>query len=135
MTSENSFKNWRILNQKDELMDFEDFLEENDDDVLIRMQRDDGTMVTFLTAPPEVFTEKEQLEPLLFGISETDFYIAVNNDLLESKIKEAAEKNCGVYFANEATLQPITMVLNKGLEAVDKYKAANKSDGTSSEMN
>lgn len=135
MTSENSFKNWRTLNRKDELMDFEDFLEDNEDDVLIRLQRDDGTMVTFLTAPPEVFTEKEQLEPLLFGISETDFYIAINSDLLESKIKEAAEKNCGAYFAKEATLQPITMVLNKGLEAVDQYKAANKSDGTSSGMN
>lgn len=135
MTSENSFKNWQILHQKDEFMDLEDFLEDDEDDVLIRLQRDDGTMVTFLTAPPEVFAEKEQLEPLLFGISETDFCIAVNGDLLESKIKEAAEKNCGVYLANEATLQPITMVLNKGLEAVDKYKAANKSDGTSSEMN
>lgn len=134
MTSENSFKNWQILHQKDEFMDLEDFFEDDEDDVLIRLQRDDGTMVTFLTAPPEVFAEKDQLEPLLFCITESDFCIAFNSDLLESKIKEAAEKNCGVYFANEATLQPITMVLNKGLEAVDKYKAANKSDGTSSEM-
>lgn len=135
MTSENSFKKWQILHQKDEFMDLEDFLEDDEDDVLIRMQHDDGTTVTFLTAPPEVFTEKEQLEPLLFGISETDICIAFNSDLLESKIKEAVEKNCDTYSAKEAAFLPITMILNKGLKAVDKYRAANKSDGTSSEMN
>ena len=135
MTSENSFKKWQILHQKDEFMDLEDFLEDDEDDVLIRMQHDDGTTVTFLTAPPEVFTEKEQLEPLLFGISETDICIAFNSDLLESKIKEAVEKNRDTYSAKEAAFLPITMILNKGLKAVDKYRAANKSDGTSSEMN
>ena len=135
MTSENSFKKWQILHQKDEFMDLEDFLEDDEDDVLIRMQHDDGTTVTFLTAPPEVFTEKEQLEPLLFGISETDICIAFNSDLLESKIKEAVEKNRDTYSAKEAAFLPIIIILNKGLKAVDKYRAANKSDGTSSEMN
>ena len=119
-------------------MNLDDFLEDSeddDDDVLIRMQHKDGTTVTFLTAPPEVFTEREQLEPLLFGISETDICIAFNSDLLESKIKEAVEKNCDTYSAKEAAFLPIMMILNKGLKAVDMYKAANKSDGTSSEMN
>ena len=135
MTSENSFKKWQILHQKDEFMDLEDFLEDDEDDVLIRMQHDDGTTVTFLTAPPEVFTEKEQLEPLLFGIIETDICIAFNSDLLESKIKEAVEKNRDTYSAKEAAFLPIIIILNKGLKAVDKYRAANKLDGTSSEMN
>ena len=78
MTSEHSFKKWRIFHQRDEYMDLDDFLEDDEDDVLIRMQHDDGTTVTFLTAPPEVFTEREQLEPLLFGISETDICIVFN---------------------------------------------------------
>jgi hypothetical protein len=135
MTSEHSFKKWQIFYQRDEFMDLDDFLEDDEDDVLIRMQHDDGTTVTFLTAPPEVFTERDQLEPLLFSISETDICIAFNSDLLESKIKEAVERNCDTYSAKEAAFLPITMILNKGLKAVDMYKAANKLDGTSSEMN
>ena len=112
-------------------MNLDDFLkdsEDEDDDVLIRMQHKDGTTVTFLTAPPEVFTEREQLEPLLFGISETDICIVFNSDLLESKIKEAVEKNCDSYSAKEAAFLPITMILNKGLKAVENYVAEHKSN-------
>jgi hypothetical protein len=119
-------------------MNLDDFLEESedeDDDVLIRMQHKDGTTVTFLTAPPEVFTEREQLEPLLFGISETDICVAFNSDLVESMIDESVEKNGEFYGAQAAASLPILMILNKGLKAVDMHKAANKSDGTSSEMN
>ena len=112
-------------------MNLDDFLkdsEDEDDDVLIRMQHKDGTTVTFLTAPPEVFTEREQLEPLLFGISETDICVAFNSDLVESMIDESVEKNGEFYGAQAAAFLPITMILNKGLKAVDNYVAEHKSN-------
>jgi hypothetical protein len=112
-------------------MNLDDFLKDSadeDDDVLIRMQHKDGTTVTFLTAPPEVFTEREQLEPLLFGISETDICVAFNSDLVESMIDESVEKNGEFYGAQAAAFLPITMILNKGLKAVDDYVAEHKSN-------
>ena len=112
-------------------MNLDDFLkdsEDEDDDVLIRMQHKDGTTVTFLTAPPEVFTEREQLEPLLFGISETDICVGFNSDLVESMIDESVEKNGEFYGAQAAAFLPITMILNKGLKAVDNYVAEHKSN-------
>jgi hypothetical protein len=109
-------------------MSLEEFLEDQDDDVLIRMQHENGTVVTFLTAASEVFTNKEQLEPLVFGISDTDIYVVFNSELLESMIEESVEKNGKTYGARAASFLPITMILDKGLKAVDKYLETNKSD-------
>ena len=119
-------------------MNIDDFFEEeedDDDDVLIRMQHKDGTTVTFLTAPPEVFIDKIELEPLVFGISDTDVCVAFNSDLVENMIKESVEKNGETYGAQAAAFLPITMILNKGIKAVEKYVAATKSDGNSFGMN
>ena len=120
-------KRWQILHQKDEYMSLEDFLD-NQDDVLIRLQHDDGTNVTFLTATPEVFPNRERLEPLVFGMSDTDVYVAFNGDLLESMIKESVEKNAETYGAQAASFLPITMILDKGLKAVENYMDTNRSD-------
>lgn len=105
--------------------EFED-LNDEDSDVMIRMRHDDGTTVTFLTAPAEVFTDKTQLEPLVFGISEMNIYVAFNSDVIESMIEESVEKNGETYGAQAASFLPITMILNKGLKAVEKYKTSNK---------
>ena len=56
---------WRICRQKEVGMDFEGFSEDDNEDVMIRMEHEDGTKVTFLTAPPEVFTQRDELEPLV----------------------------------------------------------------------
>ena len=102
-------------------MDFEDFLEEDNEDVMIRMEHEDGTKVTFLTAPPEVFTQRDELEPLVCGIGDKDICIAFNSDLIKRMIAESIEKNGETYGAQASALLPITMILNKGLKAVDKY--------------
>ena len=102
-------------------MDFEDFLEEDNEDVMIRMQHEDGTTVTFLTAPPEVFTQRDELEPLVYGIGDKDVCVAFNSDLIERMISESIEKNGETYGAQASAFLPITMILNKGLKAVDKY--------------
>jgi hypothetical protein len=107
--------------QKEQDMDFEDFLEEDNEDVMIRMEHEDGTKVTFLTAPPEVFTQTEELEPLVYGIGDKDVCVAFNSELIERMIAESVEKNGETYGAQASAFLPITMILNKGLKAVDKY--------------
>lgn len=102
-------------------MDFEDFLEDDNEDVLIRMQHEDGTTVTFLTAPPEVFNQQEELEPLVYGIGEAEVCVAFNGDLIERMIKESIEKNGETYGAQASAFLPITLILNKGLKAVNRY--------------
>ena len=107
-------------------MDFEDFLEEDNDDVMIRMEHEDGTKVTFLTAPPEVFTVKDELEPLVYGIGDKDVCVAFNSDLIERMVAESVEKNGETYGAQASAFLPITMILNVGLKAVNKYMEDNK---------
>ena len=102
-------------------MDFEDFTEDDNDDVLVRIQHEDVTKVTFLTASPDVFTEKDKLEPLVYGIGDKDVCVAFNGDLIEQMIKESVEKNGETYGAQASAFLPITMILNIGLKAVDKY--------------
>ena len=41
-------------------------INDEDDDVLIQMQNDDGVVVTFLTAPPSVFEVTDRIDPLTF---------------------------------------------------------------------
>ena len=58
--------------------EFEDFLEDDDDDVMIRLQREDGTKVTFITAPASVFDEKEKFEPMVYGMGEGEICVVFN---------------------------------------------------------
>ncbi|GDX20248.1 hypothetical protein LBMAG07_11690 [Actinomycetes bacterium] len=102
-------------------MKFEDFLEDDNEDVMIRMEHDDGFKVTFLTAPPEVFTTKDELGPLVYGIGDKDVCVAFNSDLVELMIAESIEKNGETYGAQASAFLPITLILNKGLKAANKY--------------
>jgi hypothetical protein len=110
-----------------EFEDFlEDFLEDDNDDVMIRMQHEDGTTVTFLTAPPSVFNQQDELEPLVYGIGEAEVCVAFNEDLIERMIKDSIEKNGETYGAQASAFLPITLILNKGLKAVNKYMEEQK---------
>ncbi len=107
-------------------MDFEDFLEEDNEDVMIRMEHEDGTKVTFLTAPPEVFTQREELEPLVYGLGDNEIFVAFNSDLLERLIEDSVEKNSETYGRGASAFLPMTLLINKGLKAVDDYLKGTK---------
>ena len=98
-------------------------INDEDDDVLIQMQNDDGVVVTFLTAPPSVFEVTDRIDPLTFWMSPKSVYVAINEDILNEMIKESIEKNYGVYDDKEAAFLPIVHVLNIGLKEVDKQIA------------
>ena len=98
-------------------------INDEDDDVLIQMQNDDGVVVTFLTAPPSVFEVTDRIDPLTFWMSPKSVYVAINEDILNEMIEESIEKNNGVYEDKEAAFLPIVHVLNIGLKEVDKQIA------------
>ena len=92
----------------------------DEDDVLIQMQNDDGVVVTFLTAPPSVFEVTDRIDPLTFWMSSKSVYVAINEDILNEMIEESIEKNNGVYDDKEAAFLPIVHVLNIGLKEVNR---------------
>ena len=75
-------------------------INDEDDDVFIQMQNDDGVVVTFLTAPPSVFEVTDRIDPLTFWMSPKSVYVAINEDILNEMIEESIEKNNGVYDDN-----------------------------------
>ena len=95
-------------------------INDEDDDVLIQMQNDDGVVVTFLTAPPSVFEVTDRIDPLTFWMSPNDVYVAINEDILNEMIEESIEKNNGVYDNEEAAFLPIVHVLAIGLKEVNQ---------------
>lgn len=107
-------------------MDFEGFLEDDSEDVMMRMQHEDGTVVTFLTAPPEVFSQRDDLEPLVYGISDKDVYVAFNSDVIERLIADSIDKNAETYGKQASAFLPISLLISTGLKAVEKYMEGNK---------
>ena len=95
-------------------------INDEDDDVLIQMQNDDGVVVTFLTAPPSVFEVTDRIDPLTFWMSPKNVYVAINEDILNEMIEESIEKNNGVYDDKAAAFLPIVHVLNIGLKEVNR---------------
>ena len=95
----------------------------DEDDVLIQMQNDDGVVVTFLTAPPSVFEVTDRIEPLTFWLSPKSVYVAINEDILNEMIEESIEKNSQIYDEKEAAFLPIVHILNVGLKEVNRQIA------------
>lgn len=103
-------------------MDYEfEELNEEDSDVLMSLQHDDGTRVTFLTAPPEVFTTVDELEPLITRLDENRIFVAFNGDLIEKLIQESIDRNGEIYGRDSSAFLPMTLVINKGLKAVNRF--------------
>jgi hypothetical protein len=98
-------------------------INDEDDDVLIQMQNDDGVVVTFLTAPPSVFEVTDRIEPLTFWLSPKSVYVAINEDILNEMIEESIEKNSEIYDEKEAAFLPIVHILNVGLKEVNRQIA------------
>ena len=98
-------------------------INDEDDDVLIQMQNDDGVVVTFLTAPPSVFEVTDRIDPLTFWMSPKSVYVAINEDILNEMIEESIEKNSEIYDEKEAAFLPIVHILNVGLREVDRQIA------------
>ena len=95
----------------------------DEDDVLIRMQHDNGTVVTFVSAPSAVFEKTDTIDPMTFWLAPDNVFVAINEDLLDEMIEESIEKNSGIYGDEEAAFLPIVHILNVGLKEVNRQIA------------
>ena len=96
-------------------------MEDADNDVLMKLEHEDVTRVTFLTAPASAFGQSEELEPLVYGLVDNEIFVAFNSDLLERLIEDSVEKNSETYGRGASAFLPMTLLINKGLKAVDEY--------------
>ena len=107
-------------------MRYEDFDDtesdtEDNDDVLCRLKHENGTMVTLLTAPASLFTEQEELEPMVFGICEGEVCVALNEDVIEQMIKDGILTHGETYGMEIATLLPTTLIIRTACKAASTY--------------
>jgi hypothetical protein len=101
--------------------EFEDMNDSGDNDILLRMEHEDGTHITFLTAHPSAFTDRDVLEPLVTELDTNQIYVAFNGELLEKLIHESVEKNGETYGNHASAFLPLSLIINTGIKAVDEY--------------
>ena len=102
-----------------------EYREDLDDDVLIRMQHDNGVIVTFLTAPQELFSDRENLSPLVFWLDENEVFLAFNEDGLNEMIHESIELNGDIYGEQAAAFLPIQHIIQIGLSTIGQQMEGN----------
>ena len=88
---------------------------EDDNDILLKLKHDDGTQVTFITAPASAFTDSDELEPIVFGLPDNEVCVAFNGELFQSMVEESIERNGEQYGRGSAAFLPMTLLLNIGL--------------------
>lgn len=100
--------------------DFED-MDTDNDDIILRMEHEDGTHITFLTAPASVFTQQDVLEPLVTELGKKNIFVAFNGELLARLVNDSVEKNGDVYGNGASAFLPMTLLINTGVKAVEDY--------------
>lgn len=94
---------------------------EDDNDILLKLKHEDGTQVTFITAPASAFRDTEELEAIVFGLPDNEVCVAFNGELFQSMVEESVERNGEQYGRGSAAFLPMTLLLNIGLKAVNEY--------------
>ena len=99
---------------------------EDDNDILLKLKHDDGTQVTFITAPASAFTDSEELETIVFGLPDNEVCVVFNGELFQTMVEESIERNGAQYGRGSAAFLPTTLLLNIGLKAVNEYLEGQK---------
>ena len=97
---------------------------EDEDDILMRMKNDDGMELTFVSAPPSVFEDDNDLGPIITGFDK-QIVVAFNNEKIGRLISESIEKNGEVYGEEYSALLTISLIVRKGMEAAEEYLQKN----------
>lgn len=98
---------------------------EEESDVMMRLQDGDGRDITFVTAPSTAFDYNE-LGPIITGF-DNQIILAFNEDMIRSMIDEAIEEFGQKYGNKSAAFLPISHIMQIGIEAVEKYVKENYS--------
>ena len=101
---------------------------DDDNDILLKLQHNDGTQVTFISAPASIFTQTEELEPIVFGLPDNEVCVVFNGELFQEMVEESVEINGEQYGSGSAAFLPMTLLLNIGINAVNDYLAEQRSE-------
>jgi hypothetical protein len=99
---------------------------EDDNDILLKLQNNDGTQVTFISGPASIFKQTEELEPIVFGLPDNEVCVVFNGELFQEMVDESVEINGAQYGRGSAAFLPTTLLLNIGLKAVNEYLEGQK---------
>jgi hypothetical protein len=94
---------------------------EDDNDILLKLQNNDGTQVTFISGPASIFKQTEELEPIVFGLPDKEVCVVFNGELFQEMVDESVAINGAQYGRDSAAFLPTTLLLNIGLKAVNQY--------------
>ena len=100
---------------------------EDDNDILLKLQNNDGTQVTFISGPASIFKQTEELEPIVFGLPDNEVCVVFNGELFQDMVDESVEINGEQYGTESAAFLPMTLLINIGINAVNDYLAKQKS--------
>jgi hypothetical protein len=89
------------------------------DNVLMRIQHESGVIVTFLTAPPEVFSDQNDLQPEILWLTDTDAYVVFNKELLEEYVLEEIEQNETNFCETQTELTVLQQLLRDSIKIVE----------------
>jgi len=109
--------------QVNERKNMDECQDDVNEDVLIRLRHDCGVEVTFLTAPQELFSDGDDLYPIITWLSEIDVYLAFNEYVLNNLIEESINLNGELYGEQAAAFLPLQHMIQLGLSAIDKILA------------
>ncbi len=94
---------------------------EDDNDIFLKLQHNDGTQVTFISGPASIFKQTKELEPIVFGLPDNEVCVVFNGELFQEMVDESVEINGEQYGRDSAAFLPTTLLLNIGLKAVNEY--------------
>ena len=101
---------------------------DDDSDILLKLQHNDGTQVTFISGPASIFKQTEELEPIVFGLPDNEVCVVFNGELFQDMVDESVEINGEQYGTESAAFLPLTLLINIGINAVNDYLAKQKSE-------
>ena len=96
---------------------------EEESDVMMRLQDGEGRDITFITAPSGAFGYDE-LGPIITGF-DNQIILAFNEDKIRRMIDEAVEEFGEKYGSKSAVFLPISQIMQIGIDAVENYVKEN----------
>lgn len=106
-------------------MDFE--FQEEDSDIMMRLQGEDGHELTLITAPASTFDDPEDLGPNVYGLGD-QIVVAFNEEVMQQMIEKSIIMNAEDYGQKASTFLPMIKIMNLAMEKADEYIKSNQGD-------
>ena len=96
-----------------------EYQDELSDNILMRIQHESGVIVTFLTAPAEVFLNQNDLQPEILWLTDIDAYIVFNEELLREYVLEEIEENETNFDETQTELTLLQQLIRDSVRVIE----------------